>query len=283
MTEGYKVLDSWGYTSTVYYLPGDPPRVCKSFNEDCNKTHFPVEKEAYERFSAHNHPSSILKYYGIHYSIPAGIILELAEKKSLYKYRWDQKQSGNPDPETGVLYRWAGQAAEALEFAHSLGVYNSDIHCVNFFLDQDLNLKVGDWAGASIDGSPSQSSYRLRCRLFDAGGTDIPRATGITAITEIFALGTALYFMVTCQDPWPDLREPEDREEIKKRIQEKDFPDTSVLPVLGDIISKCWNVEFTSMTEVKHAIEAERKSNISDGSSEAILPASNSIHSGEKA
>jgi hypothetical protein len=35
--------------------------------------------------------------------------------------------------------------------------------------------------------------------LFDAGGTDIPKATGITAITEIFASGTALYFMVIGQ------------------------------------------------------------------------------------
>ncbi|KAK4953508.1 hypothetical protein LTR66_013629 [Elasticomyces elasticus] len=281
MAEGYKVLDSRGYTSTVYCLLGDPPRVCKSFNKDCVKTHFPVEREAYERFSAHKHPSSILKYYGVHDSIPAGIVLELAEKGSLHEYRRNQKLFGHPDPETEVFYRWARQATEALEFAHSLGVYNSDIHSVNFFLDQDLNMKVGDWAGASIDGSPSHSSCRLRCRLFDVGGTDIPRATGITAITEIFALGTALYFMVTCQDPWPDLREPEDRDEIKKRIQEKNFPDTSVLPVLGDVISRCWNVKFMCMTEVKHAIEAERNLNISDDSSEAILPTSNGIHSGE--
>lgn len=259
MMEGYTVFDNAGYTSTVYHLPGDPPRACKSFNEDCTKTHFPVEVEAYKRFSTNNHPSSILKYYGIHDAIPAGIILELAEKKSLHKYRWDQRQFGHPDPETEILYRWAGQAAEALEFAHALGVFNSDIHCVNFFLDRDLNLKVGDWAGASIDGSPSQSSYRLRYRLFDTSGRDIPRAMGITALTEIFALGTALYFMVAAQEPWPDLREPEDREEIKKRIQGKKFPDTSVLPVLGDVISRCWNVEFTSMTAVKDAIETERQ------------------------
>jgi hypothetical protein len=63
--------------------------------------------------------------------------------------------------------------------------------------------------------------------------------------------------MVTGEDPWADLREPQDDEEIKKRIQEKDFPDTSVLPVLGDIVLRCWKVEFTSLTEVKHAIEAE--------------------------
>jgi serine/threonine protein kinase len=265
MAEEYKVLDSWGYTSTVYSIPGDPPRVCKSFNEDCIGSHFPVEKNAYERFSAHKYPPSILKYYGVHETIPAGIILELAEKGNLFKYLWEQKQFTNSDPDAEELYRWAGQAAAALEFAHSLGVYNSDIHCVNFFLDGDLNLKVGDWAGASIDGSPSQSSYRLRSRLFDADGTDVPRATGITARTEIFAMGTALFSMVTGRDPWPELRDPEDREAIKKRIREKDFPDTSRLSSLGDIVSKCWNVDFTSMTEVKQAIEAERKLKISDG------------------
>lgn len=185
--------------------------------------------------------------------------MEYAAKGSLHEYVWKQKQFGRPDPEIDTLYRWAGQAAEALEFAHSLGVYNSDIHCVNFFLDQSLNLKVGDWAGASIDGGTSHSTYRLRCRLFDTNGTDIPRATGISAITEVFALGSALYSMVTCQDLWPDLHEPEDREEIKKRLQEKHFPDTSVLRALRDVIWKCWNVELTSMTEVKHAIEAERR------------------------
>lgn len=266
MAEDYKVLDdSHGYTSTIYYLGGDPPRVCKSLNEDCVKTHFPVEREAYERFSAHKQPSSILEYYGIHDSIPAGIILEHAEKGSLHNYRWVQKKQFGQDPQTEVLYRWAGQAAEALEFAHSLGVYNSDIHCVNFFLDQDLNLKVGDWAGASIDGGWSHSSYRLRYNLFDSSGKDVPRATGITATTEVFALGTALYYMVTCQEPWPELREPDDDEEIKKQIRDKNFPDTSMLFVLGDVISKCWNVEFTSMTEVKHAIEAERKFEVAEG------------------
>lgn len=259
MAEAYRVLDRSGYTSTVYSLQGDPPRVCKSFNKDCAKTHFPVEREAYERFSAHAHPSSILKYYGIHDSIPTGIILEHAQKGNLHEYCWQQMISKNSAPEPEILYRWARQAAEALEFAHSLGVYNSDIHCINFFLDDNLDLKVGDWAGASIDGGLSHSSYRRRHRLFDAAGTDVPRATGITAITEIFALGTALYYLITCHDLWPDLREPEDREEIRKRIQEKDFPDTSVLPVLGNIVSRCWNVQYTSMTEVKHAIEAEGK------------------------
>lgn len=79
--------------------------------------------------------------------------------------------------------RWARQAAEALEFAHSLYIYNFDIHCLNFFLDRNLDLKVGAWAGASIDGGKSHSSYRLRHRLFDGGGNDVSKQSGISVFT----------------------------------------------------------------------------------------------------
>ena len=260
MADGFKPLHRQGYTSTVYYLPGEPRRVCKAFNEDCITTLYPVEKAAYERFAAHNPPSSILKYCGVHDSIPSGLVLEFAENTDVYNYLWDQQHLGGGSPDSKHLLRWAGQAAEALEFAHSLGVYNSDIHCLNLFLDKDLDLKVGDWAGAEIDGSRSRSSYRLRHRLFDAEGNDVPRmATGVTAATEIFALGTALYYMVVGHDPWPELREPENRDEIKKRIRGQDFPDTSGLVVLGGVISKCWHVTFKSMTEVRRAVDGETR------------------------
>jgi len=89
MAEGYKILDSTSYTSTIYSLPGSPPRVCKSFNSPCISTHFPTGKAAYERFSQHNPPSNILKYHGIHNILPSGIILSLAENGNLHKYLWD--------------------------------------------------------------------------------------------------------------------------------------------------------------------------------------------------
>ncbi|SMR61784.1 unnamed protein product [Zymoseptoria tritici ST99CH_3D1] len=261
MDEKYIPLDRQGYTSTVYRLPDDPPRVCKSFDKGRTKDGidklFATEKAAYERFTANNPPSSLLKYYGVHETIPNGLILEFAEHRDLYAYIWESSEK-RWQPTDEQLYRWASQAAKALEFSHSVGVYNSDIHSINFFLDGVLNLKVGDWAGASIDGSVSHSSYRLRYRQCDKDGGDVPRRTGITASTEIFALGMVLYNMVVGEEPWPELREPEDAAEIKKRIGDKDFPDTAKLPVLGMVSSKCWLVEFGSMTEVRCAIEAER-------------------------
>lgn len=270
MTESHKVLDKQGYTSIVYSLPGTPPRVCKAFNADRIEDLYPVERAAYERFVSHDHPPSILKYYGVHPEIPAGLILGLAEKGNVLEYLWNQTQRGHPRPSDEVLCRWARQAAEALEFAHSVGVMNSDIHCINFFLDQDLNLKVGDWAGASIDGSRSRSSYRLRHVLFDTSGFQVARSTGITVHTEIFALGTALYYMIASQNLWPELREPADAAEIKQRLARQDFPDTGELPVLGDVVRKCWHVEFESMTEVRVAVEAEERLNASSVLREAL-------------
>ena len=145
MTEIFQPLDRQGYTSTIYQLPTDPPRVCKAFNKGSAETLYQVEKAAYERFTSYNQPASILKYYGTHESIPAGIILELAENKDVHNYLWDQKRLYNATPDDKLLYRWTREAVEALAFAHSVCVYNSDIHCINFVLDQDLNLKVADW------------------------------------------------------------------------------------------------------------------------------------------
>ena len=269
MGEDYEILDTQGYTSVIYLLPSDPPRICKAFNQDCVETHFPVEKAAYERFATRPQPSSILTYYGVHPSIPAGIVLELVDNNNLYTRRKERKLFGQACPDKALLYRWADQAAEALEFAHSVGVYNSDVHCLNFFLDRNWNLKVGDWAGASIGGSRPQSVYRLRHSLFYEDGTNVSKSIGISAATEIFALGTALYYMIMGHEPWPELREPEDLQEIKRRICARNFPDTSQLPALGCVISKCWHVQFVSMTEVRRAIDAGGRTNVTSVSDQS--------------
>ncbi|KAK3050535.1 hypothetical protein LTR09_008174 [Extremus antarcticus] len=221
-----------------------------------SKLSFPSRKAAYERFAAHAPPASILKYYGLHENLPAGIVLERATNQNVFTCLWRVRQRHATPPNDATLFRWAGQAADALAFAHSLNIFNCDIHCVNFFLDEGLKLKVGDRAGASIDGSTSHSLYRLRHRLFEADGTDVARVRGAAPAMEIFALGTAIYYMITGHDPWPEFREPEDREEIKRKIITKDFLATS-----RDICRRCWHVEFQTMTEVKLAIETERDSN----------------------
>ena len=60
--------------------------------------------------------------------------------------------------------------------------------------------------------------------------------------------------MVVGHELWPDLHE---REQIAHRIIAGDFPHTDQLRVLGNVIQRCWHVEFASMKDVKLAVDAE--------------------------
>ena len=78
--------------------------------------------------------------------------------------------------------------------------------------------------------------------------------------------------MVTGHDPWPELHEPEDREQIKKLIIDCDFPDTDQLRILGNVIKKCWRTDFASMKEVERAVNAEMSLYISKHRETESLP-----------
>lgn len=253
-----RLPNSFGHTSTIYKLSNDTtPLVCKSIHPQYADTLFPIEQKVYERFTVNNPPQSLLTFHGVHSDIPSGLVLEHAESGNLQDWIFSRASRGIEPAPSELLYKWAFQATEALQFAHGLGVLHSDIHCLNFFLTRDLDLKVGDWAGASVDGEKSYCSYRYSHRLFGADGTDIVAESGVSVDTEIFALGTALYVMITGEEPWPELEEPEDREEIKRRIAGKLFPPTAKLRVLGDVVDACWKGGFASMREVRGAVQDE--------------------------
>lgn len=258
-TPRYSILPgSSGHTSTIYLLPNHTiSTICKAVHPRFADVLLPTEQEVYQRFSSNNSPSSLLSYHGIHDEIPHGIILEFAELGNIQDWLLE-----GHIPTKEMLYKWTYQATEALEFAHTLGVLHADIHCLNFFLTKALDLKVGDWGGASIDGGKSHCSYRYKHRLFGLDGTDYPAEKGISAATEIFALGTAFYVMISAEEPWPELGEPKDRLEIRERIVNRQFPDTKKLEILGSVVAKCWSGEFDSMTEIRHAIEDERDRDI---------------------
>jgi serine/threonine protein kinase len=55
---------------------------------------------------------------------------------------------------TDQRLRWAIQITNALGFIYSVGVIHGDLTCQNVFLDAQLNAKVGDFSGSSLDASP---------------------------------------------------------------------------------------------------------------------------------
>ncbi|KAI4726308.1 hypothetical protein E4T49_05948 [Aureobasidium sp. EXF-10728] len=59
-----------------------------------------------------------------------------------------------------VKTRWIKQAGDAIEFLHSRNVIHSDIEPDNFLLDEQLNLKVCDFAGSSLHDAHLQPLLR---------------------------------------------------------------------------------------------------------------------------
>ncbi|KAL8713135.1 MAG: hypothetical protein Q9220_002656 [cf. Caloplaca sp. 1 TL-2023] len=250
-----EVFDKSGYTSVIHKVPG-ADRVVKSFLPECVENHFSSEKIAYERFAKVSRPPNILQYHGVAANDKAGLVFELAENRDLYRYLWNSETQQKRLIEPQLLYKWAHQAATALAFAHSLNVIHSDIHCANFVLDDHLDLKVADWAGASVDDGVSYSCYRTTHSLLCVQG----KRSWPGVQSEIFAFGSALHNMITGHDIFPELDYEEDHNEIVRRLRDGEFPDTSNFSVLADVTSNCWRLQYKSMQDVVDAIEIERTS-----------------------
>ncbi|KAL2794918.1 kinase-like domain-containing protein [Aspergillus keveii] len=103
------------------------------------------EREIYQLLetSSHERPLSLLRFHG---STSHGILLDYAEFGPVRQFL---RESQDSIP-TSTLFRWARQAAEALQFLHENSICHGDVNCTNFFLDQHLNLKVGDFTSSLV-------------------------------------------------------------------------------------------------------------------------------------
>ncbi|OBT61377.1 hypothetical protein VE03_09240 [Pseudogymnoascus sp. 23342-1-I1] len=142
--------------------------------------------------------------------------------------------------------QWACDAAEGLQVLHENGVWHCDLRTVNFLLDETLRLKIIDFEGSSPDGCEPSSLENTRFFL--------PRdwREPSTARTELFALGSVIYEIMTGKEPYLELGD----EEVTALFEEKKFPPVDQLPC-GDIIMKCWLGELHSAEEVRALIEGK--------------------------
>jgi serine/threonine protein kinase len=107
-------------------------------------------------------------------------------------------------PTTWQRLKWSQQAAEGTAYILTLGVLHCDINVNNLLLDKDLNVKLADFQGRYI--SPD------RITLLDGLSSEnvkssIPRSDPNHADekTDVFALGSAIYYIMTGHEPFPEL------------------------------------------------------------------------------
>src|SRR5690349_3598669 len=185
----------------------------------------------------HDQPS-ILRYYGC---METALILQYARYGSIRQYYASQTAA----VPALLKLRWVEQIASAVAFVHSKGVLHGDISCDNVMLDEGLDAKLGDFAGSSIDGSVSLVCYEA--------SHEHPEVGDISIESEIFALGSTFYEVMTGYAPYQGLSESE----IACAYREERFPSLASLAAFNEVIRKCWAREYISVDELLVDVSAE--------------------------
>jgi hypothetical protein len=119
----------------------------------------------------------------------------------------------------------------------------SIVGCHNMMLSADGTVKLGDFAGSSLDGSRPTVDYEARSKL---PGNDEP-----DEISDRFALGSAIFEMATGLAPYQD----RSWREVHGLFKREKFPRLTSMPELDRIIRKCWMQEYRTTQEVVRDLE----------------------------
>ncbi|KAL5337220.1 kinase-like protein [Aspergillus crustosus] len=157
--------------------------------------------------------------------------------------------------------KWFQQIIKAVAMIHSRHVIHSDLALRQFFVDDDFNVRLGDFNSSQYPGHPALGYERAsHCLPRDY---DMPSTT----LSDIFALGSTLYEFVTGVIPYHELYpvEPADvlhssdpsairariqrqhhaEFEVEVRYRQRQFPNVSQT-FGGDVIMGCWKGDFAT-------------------------------------
>ncbi|KAI3390717.1 hypothetical protein diail_8796 [Diaporthe ilicicola] len=239
---------SFGNTGIIELLPsGDkvkksPHPQGSSYDKAWQRGQLRREIEVYRRLPASDR---LIRMFGYSNEDDGGLILEYMSNGNL-------RTMIEAKAEITLLQRlrWAVEAAEAVVLLHSHGVIHADIKPENMLLDDRLGLRIIDLSGASIDGKPPLSLESTRFYLPRSMRDKMPCST----TTDIFALGSSIYQIVTRKQPYEDL----DDAEVEARFARKEFPPLEGVACEG-VIKKCWLCGFESAQAVLEAFKAEMR------------------------
>jgi serine/threonine protein kinase len=216
--------------------------VAKCYTADDNKER---EIAVFERLCSDNlyWQRAILRYYGV---LNGCVILQFACHGSIRQYLRSQPNKSQPNkPSLPIRLQWAEQATEAISFLRSKGIMHCDISCNNIFLDGQLNAMLGDFAGSSIDGEQCLGWY-------ETSHSD-PDMEDPSEKTEIFALGSTFYEILTGRKPY----EGRDDVEIERAFRKGNFPNLKSLPALNTVIFNCWRGQYQTTAELLQDLKKE--------------------------
>ncbi|KAF2015733.1 kinase-like protein [Aaosphaeria arxii CBS 175.79] len=187
-----------------------------------------------------------------------GLFLERATNDTIYKYL---TEADHRPPTLQQRVAWCREVAEAVEYVHSKDVIHCDIQPTNVLVDKDLHIKLSDFQGNYIseNGEIVYGWSGEPCRYFCPRDDEFES----TPKTDLFALGSTIYFIMTGHEVFPDIVSGEDgwHEKVISRFASGDFPSDS--HAFQKVTQKCWNCRYDSASELLEDIRDIEKPLIS--------------------
>ncbi|KAI9053502.1 hypothetical protein LZ554_002457 [Drepanopeziza brunnea f. sp. 'monogermtubi'] len=205
-----------------------------------------IEAQMYAILGDHDR---IIKFKGVEGN---GIRLEYAINGSLAQYL----RKATASPPTSQRLTWVQQAAEGMAYIHKRSVLHCDTNASNILLDTNLNVKYADFQGRYV--SPDATTVLLAGLSSENVKSSMPRSDPNHADqkTDLFALGSTVYFIVTGHEPFADLDPLNDDDEAEIIARYKSGRFHLLEPRLGGgVVHGCWAGAYGSAAEVADDIQ----------------------------
>ncbi len=134
---------------------------------------------------------------------------------------------------------WIETALVAFDYIHSREVFQGDVSARNFLVADDLSIVLSDFSGSKI--RDEESLVRPETR-YEKQGEELIK---ISRATDIFAIGSLIYEIVTGKPPYDKLED----EDVEKLFKRAEFPSTADV-YLGEIIRGCWIGDYKTVKQV---------------------------------
>jgi serine/threonine protein kinase len=229
--------------SAMVFAINDEKVIKVGFGSDQSIADIETERRAFNILEkATNRPPHILRCFEL--DNPRGLVLERCHETLRRRLRSMSKDAFPSDAEAR---RWAKQAAEGLAFIHRHDIIHADVGCHNMLLTSSNELKLCDFGGSSVNGSLASTKYEVWSR------PPLKEDNAPTNLSDLFALGSAIYEMSTKEEPYRG----RSLEEIPILYQRGKFPSMRKIASLGNIIMNCWLQKYTTALDIVREIDPQ--------------------------
>lgn len=180
-----------------------------------------------------------------------GLLLEYAPNGSLEKYTQKTKVA------IKEKIRFAKETAEGVAYVHQSNVVICDIHVRNILLDAELHVKLCDFQGQLLGPN---GEVVLSGGASENAESFMPRHNKEFADvnTDIFALGSTIYHIITGHRPFPQYDTIDDEAKFVELYRKGHFPPLDA-GLGGEVAQSCWGGKYKSASEAVNDLDLLEK------------------------